>query len=31
MRKKGFIERLVEGSVAQNVLRRAPCDVLVVH
>ena len=31
MRKKGFIERLVEGSVAQNVLRRASCDVLVVH
>lgn len=31
MRKKGFIERLVEGSVAQNVLRRAPCDVIVVH
>jgi nucleotide-binding universal stress UspA family protein len=31
MRKKGFIERLVEGSVAQNVLRHAPCDVLVVH
>jgi len=30
-RKKGFLERLVEGSVAQNVLRRAPCDVLVVH
>ena len=31
MRKKGFIERLVEGSVAQNVLRGAPCDVIVVH
>jgi nucleotide-binding universal stress UspA family protein len=31
MRKKRFIERLVEGSVAQNVLRRATCDVLAVH
>jgi nucleotide-binding universal stress UspA family protein len=31
MRKKGFIERLVEGSVAQNVMRRATCDVLAVH
>jgi nucleotide-binding universal stress UspA family protein len=31
MRKKGFLERLVEGSVAQNVLRRATCDVLAVH
>ena len=31
MRKKGFFERLVEGSVAQNVLRRAACDVLAVH
>ena len=31
MRKKGFFERLVEGSVAQNVLRRATCDVLAVH
>jgi nucleotide-binding universal stress UspA family protein len=30
-RKKGFLERLVEGSVAQNVLRHAPCDVLVVR
>jgi nucleotide-binding universal stress UspA family protein len=30
-RRKGFFERLVEGSVAQDVLRRAPCDVLVVH
>lgn len=30
-RKKGFLERLVEGSVAQDVLRRASCDVLVVH
>lgn len=30
-RKKGFFERLVEGSVNQDVLRRAPCDVLVVH
>ena len=30
-RKKGFLERLVEGSVNQEVLRRASCDVLVVH
>jgi nucleotide-binding universal stress UspA family protein len=30
-RKKGFFERLVEGSVNQEVLRRAACDVLVVH
>ncbi len=30
-RKKGFMERLVEGSVNQEVLRRASCDVLVVH
>jgi nucleotide-binding universal stress UspA family protein len=30
-RKKGFFERLVEGSVAQNVLRGASCDVLVVY
>jgi nucleotide-binding universal stress UspA family protein len=29
-RKKGFFERLVEGSVAQDVLRGASCDVLVV-
>jgi nucleotide-binding universal stress UspA family protein len=29
-RKKGFFERLVEGSVNQDVLRRAKCDVLVV-
>lgn len=31
MRRKGFLERLVEGSVAQNVMRRATCDVLAVH
>jgi nucleotide-binding universal stress UspA family protein len=31
MRKKRFLERLVEGSVAQNVMRRATCDVLAVH
>ncbi|HXV32499.1 MAG TPA: universal stress protein [Gaiellaceae bacterium] len=31
MRKKGFLERLVEGSVAQDVMRRASCDVLAVH
>jgi nucleotide-binding universal stress UspA family protein len=30
-RKKGFFERLVEGSVAQDVLRGASCDVLVVY
>ncbi|TMJ94488.1 MAG: universal stress protein [Actinobacteria bacterium] len=30
-RKKGFLERLVEGSVAENVLRHATCDVLVVY
>ena len=29
-RHKRFFERLVEGSVNQNVLRRAGCDVLVV-
>jgi nucleotide-binding universal stress UspA family protein len=31
MRKKGFLERLVEGSVAQDVMRGATCDVLAVH
>jgi nucleotide-binding universal stress UspA family protein len=30
-RRKGFLERLVEGSVNQDVLRHAPCDVLVVY
>jgi nucleotide-binding universal stress UspA family protein len=30
-RHKGFLERLVEGSVLQEVLRRAECDVLVVY
>jgi nucleotide-binding universal stress UspA family protein len=30
-RKKGFFERLFEGSVAQDVLRGASCDVLVVY
>ena len=30
-RKKAFFERLVEGSVNQDVLRHAPCDVLVVY
>jgi nucleotide-binding universal stress UspA family protein len=30
-RKKGFFERLVEGSVNHEVLRRATCDVLVVY
>jgi nucleotide-binding universal stress UspA family protein len=30
-RRKGFLERLVEGSVNQEVLRHAPCDVLVVY
>jgi nucleotide-binding universal stress UspA family protein len=29
-RRKRFFERLVEGSVLQEVLRRATCDVLVV-
>ena len=31
MRKKRFFERLVEGSVAQEVVRRATCDVLAVR
>jgi nucleotide-binding universal stress UspA family protein len=30
-RKKRFFERLVEGSVLQEVIRRATCDVLVVY
>jgi nucleotide-binding universal stress UspA family protein len=30
-RKKRFFERLVEGSVNQDVLRHARCDVLVVY
>ena len=30
-RRKKFFERLVEGSVNQDVLRHAPCDVLVVY
>jgi len=30
-RHKRFFERLVEGSVNENVLRRAGCDVLVVY
>jgi nucleotide-binding universal stress UspA family protein len=30
-RHKGFFERLVEGSVNRDVLRRAGCDVLVVY
>jgi len=30
-RHKRFFERMVEGSVNQNVLRRAGCDVLVVY
>lgn len=30
-RKKGFVERLVEGSVYHDVLHRARCDVLVVY
>ena len=29
-RRKGFFDRLVEGSVLKEVLRRASCDVLVV-
>jgi nucleotide-binding universal stress UspA family protein len=30
-RRKGFLERLVEGSVQRDVLRHAPCDVFVVY
>jgi nucleotide-binding universal stress UspA family protein len=30
-RKKGFLDRLIEGSVSQDVLRNATCDVLVVY
>jgi nucleotide-binding universal stress UspA family protein len=30
-RRKGFFERLVEGSVYHDVLHRAKCDVLVVY
>lgn len=30
-RRKGFFERLVEGSVLQEVVRHTPCDVLVVR
>jgi nucleotide-binding universal stress UspA family protein len=30
-RKKGFLERLVEGSVYHDVLHHAKCDVLVVY
>jgi nucleotide-binding universal stress UspA family protein len=30
-RRKGFLERLVEGSVYHDVLHRAKCDVLVVY
>jgi nucleotide-binding universal stress UspA family protein len=30
-RRKGFFERLVEGSVNHDVLHRAKCDVLVVY
>jgi nucleotide-binding universal stress UspA family protein len=30
-RRKGFFERLVEGSVNQEVLRHSTCDVLVVY
>jgi nucleotide-binding universal stress UspA family protein len=29
-RKKRFLDRLIEGSVSQDVVRHAPCDVLVV-
>ena len=27
----GFVEQLVAGSVAERVIRRAPCPVLIVH
>jgi nucleotide-binding universal stress UspA family protein len=30
-RRKGFFDRLIEGSVNQEVLRHATCDVLVVY
>jgi nucleotide-binding universal stress UspA family protein len=30
-RRKGFFDRLIEGSVNQEVLRNATCDVLVVY
>lgn len=30
-REHGFLERLLEGSVSEAVVRRAPCDVLVVR
>lgn len=30
-RERGFLERLVTGSVSETVTRQAPCDVLIVH
>jgi nucleotide-binding universal stress UspA family protein len=29
--RQGFVDHLVAGSVAEKVIRRAPCPVLIVH